>query len=301
MHRQNEVFSLILESDNRILRFYKETILLHFKKNSKDNNILSARQFFILYIILYRNVNTITDISKYLKLSKANISILVSKLESGGFVSRNKQMDIDSRISTIKVTDLGLEIYNETSVIVGGLLSEQIHKYEDGFQGFIDLLFDLKKCLRIDESIEEPEVVLMLGFTKLDSIYEDVYNRILAQTTIKISIAEIKIIKILNDLSEVNFEMLTRYTVLSYSTVSLQVKALEARGFITKVKSREDGRVTYLELTDKGKEINDFYENKKGEIIVEYLKDFTNEDINFLISTFKKLFTALDVVEPIWV
>ncbi len=300
MQRKNEIFSLVLESDSRIMRFYKETILVHFKKNSKDNNALSARQFFILYIILYRKINTITDISKYMKLSKANISILTTKLEEAGYVARNKQQDIDSRVSTLEVTDLGIEVYNETNIKIAALVTEKIEKYESGFPGFIDLLFNMKKCLSIDESINDPETVLLLVFIKLDSIYEDIYNRILAETTIKISIAEIKIIKLLSDLDNVNFETLTRYTALSYSTLSLQVKSLVDRGFIEKVKSKEDGRITYLELTDLGVEVDDFYEKTKGDVIASYLADDTIEHVNFAIETFTTLFRALDTVEPVW-
>lgn len=300
MHNSDELFNLVFESNSRIMRFYKETILLNFKKNSKDNNALSARQFFILYIILYKKVNTITEISKHLNLSKANISILTSKLEDAGYVSRNKLLDIDSRISSLEVTELGKEVYNETSAKVGGLLADQVQKYEDGFSGFVDLLFDLKKCLKIDSSINEPEAIMLLGFIKLESIYEDIYNRILLDIDVKISIAEIKIIKLVAEHDNINFEGLTHYSALSYSTLSLQVKALVDRGFITKIKSREDGRVTYLKLTDLGKKIDDTFNNKKGDVILKVLSDSTTDEINFAYDTFSTLFKAMEIVEPVW-
>ncbi len=300
MHRQNEIFSLVLESDSRIMRFYKEAILVHFKKNSKDNNVLSARQFYILYIILFKKINTITGISKYMGLSKANISILTTKLEEAGYIVRSKNQDIDSRVSTLEVTDEGIKVYNDTNSVVASLVAERIQKFESGFNGFIDLLFDIKICLSIDETINDPESILLLAFIQLDSIYEDVYNRILSQAKVKISIAEIKIIKLLSYLNDVNFEVLTRYTALSYSTLSLQVKSLVDRGVITKIKSREDARVTYLELTDLGREIDEFYERIKGEVITNYLENKTVEEVNFCIETFATLFKAMDQVEPIW-
>ncbi len=298
--QQNEIFGLVLESDNRILRFYKETVLLHFKKNSKDNNILSARQFFILYIIIFRKVNTITEISKYMKLSKANISILTTKLEEAGFVARNKQQDLDSRVSTLEVTELGAKVYNETNDIIVKLVNEKIEKYENGFEGFVDLLFDLKKCLDIDESINDPGAIMLIGFLNLDSIFEDVYNRILTEASSKISIAEIKIIRILSNFKDVNFEILTRHTALSYSTLSLQVKSLVERGFITKIKSKEDGRITYLKLTDLGYEVDEFYEKIKDDVIKAYLADKSKEQIDLAVKTFTSLINALDAVEPVW-
>ncbi len=300
MQQSNDLFKLVLESDSRILRFYKETILANFKKNSKDNNALSARQFFIMFIILFKDVTTITEISKYLKLSKANISILTSKLEDVGYVTRNKQKDIDSRVSTLEVTELGRRVYDETNDKVTKLLVERIQKYEDGFPGFTNLLFDFKKALKIDESINEPEAILLLGFIRLGDIYEDIDNRILADRDDKISIAEIKIIKLLSELENVNFEVLTHYLSLSYSTLSLQVKALVDRGYINKVKSKDDGRVTYLELTDTGKQIGEFYESKKSEALAEYLSDYTTDELNFAAETFSTLFKAMEIVEPVW-
>ncbi len=299
MNRQNEVFRLVLESNGRIMRFYKENILLHFKKNSKDNNILSARQFFILYCIIYKKVNTITGISKYMLLSKANISILTTKLEEAEYLLRNKNEGVDSRVYSLEVTEAGLKVFNETSDIITSLVTEKIEKYENGFEGFTDLLFDLKTCLHIDESINDPESIMLLSFIKLDSIYEEIFNSILEKIPAKISIAEMKIIKILASDKEVNFETLTRLTALSYSTLSLQVKSLVERGYITKIKSMEDGRVTYLALTDSALDIVEDYYKFKGEVIISYLEFNTQEELEFAIKTFNTLFKALDAVEPV--
>ncbi len=300
MQHSKDMLKLVLESDSRIMRFYKETILLNFKKNSKDSNYLSARQFYILHIISYKKIKTITEISRYLNLSKANISILTTKLEEAGYVTRSKQKDVDSRVSNLEVTPLGHDVYNETAIKVGGLLTERIQKFEDGYPGFIKILFDLKKALLLDQSIEEPESIMLLGFIRLENIYEDIYSRVLADIDIKISIAEIKIIKILSELEHVNFEILTHYMALSYSTLSLQVKSLVDRGFINKVKSKDDGRVTYLELTDLGKKIDMFYDNKKEEALEDFLSNYTDEEINFAIVTFNTLFKVMEIVEPVW-
>ncbi len=298
MQHSNDMLNLVLESDSRIMRFYKETILLNFKKNSKDSNELSSRQFFILYLILYKDVKTITEISKYLSLSKANISILTSKLEDAGYVVRNKQKELDSRVATLEVTDLGMKVYKKTSIRVEKLLVERIQKYEDGFPGFTNLLYDFRKALLLDDTIEEPEAIMLLGFIKLESLYEDINNRILSDINVKISIAEIKIIKILAELENVNFEVLTHYSALSYSTLSLQVKSLVERGFVTKIKSQDDARITYLKLTELGKSVEVFYNDKKGEALADFLLGYTEEEIVFAAKTFSILFKAMDTVEP---
>jgi len=53
--------------------------------------------------------------------------------------------------------------------------------------------------------------------------------------------------------SQITLSALAEHTVLSSATVSEAVRALEARGFVKKARSRDDARLVYLSLSAAGR------------------------------------------------
>lgn len=70
----------------------------------------------------------------------------------------------------------------------------------------------------------------------------------------------------------------------SKSTVTQLVDKLLKSGYVTKEADLEDKRISYIVLTEKGLRIkNDFKEISKN-VIGEFFKDFTEEEIEILLS-----------------
>ncbi len=312
-----QVIDLILKYEDRILRQYRENILNNFKKNSKSEQTLSERQYFILYIILFKNIKTITEIANYLTLSKANISILTTKLEENGYIERDKGTTADSRVSIIKVTPKGEELFYEVRNNMVQSHEKLRHDFENANIDIDDVIYNLKRVTNIDQSTEDIEDIVRIVSMKLSNIFEEIYHSIIKLYDFELSVAEFKIIKklgLLNGIDEehsndnknislsdplqyrnANFEILTEEMSLSYSTLSLQVKGLVEKGYVTKCKSFDDGRVTFLILTDKGKNVYDIFKKQKYEAVKARLSHKTEGEIVDFVAVFENLFKVMEI------
>ncbi len=310
-----QVIDMILEYEDRLLRQYRENILNNFKKNSRSERNLSERQYFILYIIIYKQINTITEIANYLSLSKANISILTTKLEENGFIEREKGTTSDSRVSVIKVTEKGNKTFNEVRNNMIQSHKKMRENFESANIDIDEVISNLKRVTNIDQSTENIEDVVRIVSMKLSNIFEEIYHNIIKLYDFDLSVAEFKIIKKLGLLNgdeeslnvkednlssklhqrKANFEILTEEMSLSYSTLSLQVKGLVEKEFISKAKSFDDGRVTYLLLTDKGQNVYEIYKKQKFEAVKARLSHKTSSEISDFITVFDSLFKVMDI------
>lgn len=77
-----------------------------------------------------------------------------------------------------------------------------------------------------------------------------------------LNINEHHILVIIRNLEKATISEVSQYGVMHVSTVFNFAKNLEKRGYLTMPKSKFDKRNTYLELTEKGKEV--LYETYKG-------------------------------------
>lgn len=296
----DNVTKLILEYDSRLLKRYKKSVASNFKCNSNTAQILSERQYYILYIIKYKNIDTITGIAKYLSLSKANLSILTSKMEVSGLVVRNKLSQKDSRVANIVITEKGNMVFDNfrenAFKDIKELIDGEVFKEFDIYS----LITELKKFLDIDKEIVHKEDIFLMIFIKLNYFLNNVHLRFVKENDINISVAELKIIKTIALFENINFEIITEALALSYSTVSLQVKSLESKGIVNKVKCKDDGRITYIDLTQKGQDIiNMFYSCKKA-LIKEMFLNKSEEEIIRISKVFCDLIKLFDYIENIY-
>jgi MarR family transcriptional regulator, organic hydroperoxide resistance regulator len=67
--------------------------------------------------------------------------------------------------------------------------------------------------------------------------------------------------------------------------VTRTVKEMEQKGYIRKVSSEEDGRVTYLAITAEGKELSGKYNRQCFDLLTSYLRDIPEEDVETMIRT----------------
>ena len=75
--------------------------------------------------------------------------------------------------------------------------------------------------------------------------------------------------------------------------VTRTVKDMEAKGYVKKFASAEDGRVTYLTVTESGKAISDKYNKQYFTILSGYVDSIPEEDILCTIRTMENFYKIM--------
>lgn len=294
-----DVFELILENDDKLLRYYRNNILSNFKKNSKSELILSERQYCIMYLIIHRNINKVTDIAHYLDLSKANISILVSKLVDNNFIVRQKSENSDSRVTILVATDEGRDAFKQIRESLVENIATLVDEDECADNVIFDLANKLQQILKVDRKPDNIHDFVIFVAIRTNRFFENMYNKIIVQSKFDLSVSEMRIIKTLDKSGRTNFETLANTMAISHSTLSLQVKQLQDNGYIIKEKSDIDGRVMYLTLTEKGVDVNNRLLEYKRQIIYNRFDNKTQNEMRFIYQTLFDLFNLFDSVDNI--
>ena len=71
------------------------------------------------------------------------------------------------------------------------------------------------------------------------------------------------------------------------------MKDMEAKGYVKKFASAEDGRVTYLTVTESGKAISDKYNKRYFTILSSYVDSIPEEDILCTIRTMENFYKIM--------
>ena len=75
--------------------------------------------------------------------------------------------------------------------------------------------------------------------------------------------------------------------------VTRTVKAMEEKGYLKKFSSEEDGRVTYITVTEKGEELWNKYDRDYYSRLVPYLEMISNEEADSMIQTIEKFYQVM--------
>lgn len=75
--------------------------------------------------------------------------------------------------------------------------------------------------------------------------------------------------------------------------VTRTVKEMEAKGYLKKISSEEDGRITYVTLTDDGKKMSEKYNIQYFGELSKCLGDISEQEADCMISTTKKLYKIM--------
>jgi len=75
--------------------------------------------------------------------------------------------------------------------------------------------------------------------------------------------------------------------------VTRTVKDMEAKGYVKKLASAEDGRVTYLTVTEAGKALSEKYNKQYFTILSGYVDSIPDEDILCTIRTMEKFYKIM--------
>ena len=75
--------------------------------------------------------------------------------------------------------------------------------------------------------------------------------------------------------------------------VTRMLKEMEAKDYLKKIASDDDGRVTYVTITDAGAELSDKYNRKYFETLAGYLGDISDADVECVIRTIEKFYRVM--------
>ena len=76
--------------------------------------------------------------------------------------------------------------------------------------------------------------------------------------------------------------------------VTRTVREMEAKGYLRKTTSPDDGRVTYLEITEKGRTLSKKYNEEVFEEIIAALPPVSDEEAEILIETTEKFYRTMN-------
>ena len=75
--------------------------------------------------------------------------------------------------------------------------------------------------------------------------------------------------------------------------VTRTVKDMGAKGYLEKISSEKDGRITYIIITEKGEKLLEKYDKKYFGELSKYLDMITEEDANCMIETIETLYWVM--------
>ena len=75
--------------------------------------------------------------------------------------------------------------------------------------------------------------------------------------------------------------------------VTRTVKEMEDKGYMRKIASEEDGRVTYLAITDSGKRLSQIHNAQFFAQLAPLLADISDEDAACTVRTIQKLYDVM--------
>lgn len=75
--------------------------------------------------------------------------------------------------------------------------------------------------------------------------------------------------------------------------VTRTVKEMESKGYLCKHTSQTDGRVTYISITQAGKELSQVYNKQYFDRLVPLLQDISEEDARCTIQTIERFYRIM--------
>lgn len=117
-----------------------------------------------------------------------------------------------------------------------------------------------------------------------------VFNEILSvqETALKhsgfldLSVKEMHTIEAIDTHGNMSSNQVAKTLNVTPGTLTVAIQNLVKKGYITRVQSEEDRRVVKLQLTDKGKEMVDMYQQFHQEMVTETLTDLDPEEVKVL-------------------
>lgn len=75
--------------------------------------------------------------------------------------------------------------------------------------------------------------------------------------------------------------------------VTRTVKDMEKKGYLRKIDSPEDGRVTYISITQAGKELHQKYDEQYFSSLAPYMSGISEEEAENMVQTIEKFYQIM--------
>lgn len=75
--------------------------------------------------------------------------------------------------------------------------------------------------------------------------------------------------------------------------VTRTVKEMEAKGYLCKHTSPQDGRITYISITEAGKQLSQLYNQQYFTRLAPFLNEISQEDANCTIQTIARFYRVM--------
>lgn len=75
--------------------------------------------------------------------------------------------------------------------------------------------------------------------------------------------------------------------------VTRTVKEMEAKGYLCKYASASDGRITYISITEAGKQLSQKYNEQYFDRLAPFLRDISEEDARCTIQTIERFYRVM--------
>lgn len=109
-----EIAKQLMALNMNILCWNRAHLEKSFNINGKTKEgALTIRQFHVLMFIKSTNIHTLSEIAKWFSTSKSSMSIMLSKLEKLGYLTRKQEEGMDGRKAFFHLTTKGEEAVAE--------------------------------------------------------------------------------------------------------------------------------------------------------------------------------------------
>ena len=92
---------------------------------------------------------------------------------------------------------------------------------------------------------------------------------------------------------QVRISDLSEFLNIPRPGVTRTVKEMEAKGYLQKIASPDDGRVTFLTATEKGRKLHQKYDEEYFNGILPYFDSISEEEAETIIATIEKFYQIM--------
>ncbi len=280
MKSDEELIEILKEINVSMVNIFKLSTSTGFKKNSKSEVAISERQFHILYAMNKRNINTTSTLAEFFDLSKANISIIVSKLEASGHITKDQNKEnSDGRNVFFQITEKGLEdLEKHKQLVISNandhflyLLTDQekleLLQIAIKLSGLVKVKFDF------NDSFESMAILMM----SLRKYLNTVLDKSVINSKLDISNNDFLLLHMMS-VSNNSLENISVATGISNSALSTQINSLLDRGYVYKEIDKKDKRKKYFYLCEEKLPLIDQIIDEQIKILIEDIKNTTKEE-----------------------
>ena len=168
-----------------------------------------------------------------------------------------------------------------------------LYHYLQGKSSFYERFFQQIKIRREYQSMNADKIKRMLDACYLAKRIRELLPE-LPEGVTPAYIQYMDVIHIIKRRQEdVKVSDISGYLNLPRPGVTRTVKEMEAKGYLSKYASTEDGRITYIRITEKGELLSEKYDQNYYSRLSEYMGDISEKEADCMIHTIEKFYKVM--------